>query len=81
MLLVVSACAVPHPNSVCDTAPAQRARRRVATPSLVEAARQRAGARTVHVIAHDAPVTKEYDTTRLSLQLDARGQVVRVFCG
>lgn len=66
---------------MCDAAPAQRARRRVATPSLVEAACQRAGARTVYVIAHDAPVTKEYDTTRLSLQLDARGQVVRVFCG
>jgi hypothetical protein len=51
------------------------------TPQAVEAARLQAGARTVRVIEHDQILSKEFNTTRLSLQLDARGRVVRVFCG
>jgi hypothetical protein len=35
----------------------------------------------VRVITHDQIISKEFDATRLSLQLGARGRVVRVFCG
>jgi hypothetical protein len=72
---------MPHAAGPCNAAPAQGAVGEVGTPALAETARQQAGARTVRVIGHDDMVTKEYDTTRLNLQLDARGRVVRVYCG
>lgn len=73
--------AVPRASGSCDAAPAQGAVGQPGSPQLAETARQQAGARTVRVIGHDDMVTKEYDTTRLNLQLDPRGRVVRVYCG
>ncbi len=73
--------ALPRASGSCDAAPAQDAVGRPASPQLAETARRQAGARTVRVIGHDDMVTKEYDTTRLNLQLDERGRVVRVYCG
>lgn len=51
------------------------------TPQWAEAARQQAGALRVRVIGHGDIITKEYDSGRLNLQLDAGGGVVRVYCG
>jgi len=73
--------AAPHNAGRCNAAPAQGAVGQVASAALAETARQQAGARTVRVIGHNDVVTKEYDTGRLNLQLDARAQVVRVYCG
>ncbi len=52
-----------------------------ASSLIAEGARQRAGAQRVRMIGHDEMVTKEYDTGRLNLQLDAQGRVARVYCG
>jgi hypothetical protein len=48
---------------------------------LAEAARVRAQAQRVRLIAHDEMVTKEYDAGRLNLQMDAARRVVRIYCG
>ncbi len=52
-----------------------------ASALIAEGARQRAGAQRVRMIGHDEMATKEYDTSRLNLQLDAQGRVARVYCG
>lgn len=51
------------------------------SPQLAEAARVRAQAQRVRLIAHDEMVTKEYDAGRLNLQMDAARRVVRIYCG
>jgi hypothetical protein len=81
-LLALSACAPRVPAAgACDASPAQGLVGQPVTPLAAEAARLQAGARSVRVIDHDQILSKEFNTTRLSLQLDARGRVVRVFCG
>ena len=81
-VLALSACAPLMPaEGACDASPAQALVGQSVTPQAAEAARLQAGARTVRVITHDQIISKEFDATRLSLQLDARGRVVRVFCG
>lgn len=77
----VVAEAMPRAAGACNAEPAQGAVGQPASPQRAETARQLAGAQTVRVIGHDDMVTKEYDTSRLNLQLDERGRVVRVYCG
>jgi len=81
-VLALSACAPLVPTAgACDASPVQALVGQSITPQAVEAARLQAGARTVRVIAHDQIISKEFNATRLSLQLDARARVVRAFCG
>lgn len=78
----LSACACLVPTAgACDASLAQGVLGQSVTPQAAEAARLQAGARTVRVIDHDQIISKEFKATRLSLQRDARGQVVRAFCG
>ncbi len=72
---------VSHAPAPCHAGPAQGVVGQIATPQRAEAARQQAGGRTVRVIGHGDIITKEYDSGRLNLQLDADGRVVRVYCG
>jgi hypothetical protein len=65
----------------CDAAPAQVAVGRRGTPELAETARQQAGAATVRMLQHGQVTTREYLASRLTLQLDEAGFVVRVSCG
>jgi hypothetical protein len=81
-VLALSACAPRVPTAgACDASPVQALVGQSVTPLAAEAARLQAGARTVRVIDHDQIISKEFNATRLSLQLDARGRVVRVSCG
>lgn len=81
-VLALSACAHLMPaEGACDASSAQALVGQSITPQAAEAARLQAGARTVRVITHDQIISKEFNATRLSLQLDARGRVVRAFCG
>ena len=54
---------------------------RAATRELLEQARQQAGARILRVIGHDQMVTQEFNTSRLSVLLDAQGRIAQVNCG
>lgn len=81
-VLALSACAPFVPAAgACDASQAQGVVGQSVTPQAAQALRQRAGALTVRVIGHDQIISKEFNATRLSLQLDARGRVVRAFCG
>jgi hypothetical protein len=81
-VFVLAACMPRVPKAgACDASPVQGVLGQSVTPQGAEAARLQAGARTVRVIDHDQIISKEFNATRLSLQLDARGRVVRVFCG
>lgn len=70
-----------HASARCNAAPAQEAVGQTVTPQRAETARQQAGARAVRVIGHGDIITKEYNSGRLNLQLDADGRVARVYCG
>lgn len=65
----------------CQAEPAQAVIGQSATTSVVEQARQRAGARSARVLRPDQVVTLEFDGTRLNLDVDASSRVVRVRCG
>ncbi len=81
-VLVLQACTPVVPLSgVCDAARAQGVLGQRATPQQAQTARAQAGARRLRVIGHDDSVTKEYDSSRLNLQLDEGGRVVQVYCG
>jgi hypothetical protein len=85
-LLVLPACAqfpgasAPETGS-CNAGGAQSALGQRALASVAERARVAAGARSVRFIRHDEMVTKEFDTSRLNLQLDEQGLVSKVYCG
>ena len=81
-VFALAACMPRVPTAgACDASPVQGVLGQSVSPQEAEAARLQAGARTVRVIGHDQIISKEFNATRLSLQLDARGRVVRVFCG
>lgn len=76
-----SAPATTSPAAGCEAARAQAAVGQPGTSQLAEWARVQAGARSVRLIGHDEMVTKEYNSTRLNLQLDEGRRVARVYCG
>ncbi len=65
----------------CQAEPAQAVIGQSATASVVEQARQRAGAQSARVLRPGQVVTLEFDASRLNLDVDASGGVVRVRCG
>jgi hypothetical protein len=73
----------PAPPTVtgCQAEPAQSVVGQVATASVVEQARQRAGAQSARVLRPGQVVTMEFDATRLNLDVDAESRVLRVRCG
>ncbi|TCT04562.1 peptidase inhibitor I78 family protein [Tepidamorphus gemmatus] len=70
----------PATGEGCNPAPAQFAIGRVATPALIESARQAAGARLVRVLRPDMAVTQEYSPDRLNVLVDEGGVVREVTC-
>ncbi len=86
-LLVLPACAqwpgasAPMASGSCNAGAAQSALGQRALASVAERARVAAGAQSVRFIRHDEMVTKEFDTSRLNLQLDEQGTVSKIYCG
>lgn len=70
----------PATGQGCNPEPAQFAVGRVATPALIESAREAAGARMVRVLRPDMAVTQEYSPDRLNLLVDDGGVVREVTC-
>lgn len=69
------------PANGCNAAIVQNLVGQHGSSLIAEGARQKAGARRVRLIGHDEMVTKEYDRSRLNLQLDAQGRIAQVYCG
>ncbi|RZJ05487.1 MAG: hypothetical protein EOO54_24875 [Haliea sp.] len=95
--VLLAACAVPSgsntpgspagapvtatPGGTCNAAPVQSLVGRNPTASVVEDARQRAGARMARVLRPNQAVTMEFNGERLNLTVDAAGKITRVTCG
>lgn len=71
----------PAPEALCNAQPAQAAVGQNSTASVVESARARSGARMVRILRPGQMVTKEFDTQRLNLEVDANGRILAVRCG
>ena len=71
----------PAPEALCNAQPAQAAEGQSSTASVVESARARSGARMVRILRPGQMVTKEFDTQRLNLEVDANGRILAVRCG
>lgn len=71
----------PAPDMLCNAQPAQVAVGQSSTASVVESARARSGARMVRILRPGQMVTKEFDTQRLNLEVDANGRILAVRCG
>lgn len=69
------------PEVPCNAQPAQAAVGQSSTASVVESARARSGARMVRILRPGQMVTKEFDTQRLNLEVDANGRILAVRCG
>jgi hypothetical protein len=74
---------VPQPPTVggCNAAAAQFAVGMPGSVQLAGRAMQAAGAQRFRWLRPGEVVTMEYDASRLNLELDASGKVIRVRCG
>ncbi|WP_343592152.1 I78 family peptidase inhibitor [Paracidovorax wautersii] len=73
--------ATPPVGGVCNAQPAQGFVGQMSTAKVVEAARVSSGANMARVLRPGQMITKEYDTQRLNLQIDATGRITSVNCG
>lgn len=92
LLCLLSACAQQTPatpaappsaavGGECKASGAQFAVGRNAEATLVEQARQRSGAHMARVIRPGQPVTMDFSSQRLNLDVDAGNRITRVHCG
>lgn len=65
----------------CNESAARFAVGQVADAKLAEEARVRAGAQRVRLVRPGQMVTMEYDSGRLTMDIDAAGRVAGVRCG
>lgn len=65
----------------CTSSAVEHLLGQVATPELLEQARQTAGASRARLLAPDSIVTLEYDRQRLNLNVDDQRVITRVTCG
>lgn len=73
----------PSPPSAgqCDAAGARWAEGERARDPIIERARRDAGAERVRVVGPDQAVTMEFDSERLTVEVDRRDRIARVACG
>ena len=68
-------------NQGCTSSAVEHLHGKVATPELLEQARQQAGATTARVLTPGSVVTLEYNGQRLNLNVDDQRMITRVSCG
>lgn len=69
------------PTLGCTSSAVEHLKGQIATPELLEQARQQAGASTARVLTPNSVVTLEYNGQRLNLNVDAQRVITRVSCG
>ena len=67
-----------HP---CDAGPAQRLVGRRATARLLAAARRLSGASSIRLVRPGEPISMDYSTDRLTIEVDERNRLLRLSCG
>ncbi len=86
-LLITSGCAMsdPKPGSgavlECDAAEAQSLAGQQKSEALGKDAMKRTGAKTIRWIAPGQPVTMDYRTDRLNIEVDTQENATRFTCG
>ena len=89
-LALLAGCAAPAPatgptgaprGDICNAQAAQSFVGKSTTAKVVEAARVQSGALMVRILRPGQMVTKEFDTQRQNLEVDANGRIVAVRCG
>lgn len=71
----------PAPSASCDAKAVQSLVGKTITPTLTEEARRDAGASVARVLHPHQPVTMEYNSQRLNIDVDDRQVVKQVNCG
>lgn len=72
----------PMPGPVrCNAGAVQAFVGREARPGIVQRAKRRAGARDVRVTRPGQPVTMDFRSDRLNIEVDHRNNIRRVNCG
>ena len=69
------------PSQGCTSAAVEHLQGQVASPELLEQARQQAGASTARVLTPGSVVTLEYNGQRLNLNVDDQRVITHVSCG
>ncbi|MFV3306688.1 I78 family peptidase inhibitor [Pseudomonas sp. NY15181] len=69
------------PSASCDAKAAQALIGKIIDPTLTEQARRDAGASVARVLRPHQPVTMEYNSQRLNIDVDDRQVVQQVNCG
>lgn len=81
-LIACASYPTPLPGPVrCDAGRVQGFVGRDARPGIVQRARARAGARDVRVIRPGQPVTMDFRSDRLNVEVDHRNRIRSVRCG
>jgi len=70
-----------QPHGKCNSEAVSSLVGKVATPELLEQARDKAGADVARILRPDDVVTLEYNSQRLNLNTDANLTIERVSCG
>ncbi|MCQ4275609.1 I78 family peptidase inhibitor [Stutzerimonas degradans] len=68
-------------GNMCDSQHVQHLLGRIATPQLLEQARELAGAQSARLLRPDQVVTLEYDSRRLNIHTDKNLKIQRLTCG
>lgn len=82
----LTACAVPTAvpsatQGVCQLAPDAPLQGHKISPEVEDRAREVSGATSVRVIRPGQVVTRDFNQSRINLQLDSYDVVVRAYCG
>jgi hypothetical protein len=67
-----------HP---CDARAAQKLVGRVANPRLIARALRLRGAAQARLVRPGQPISMDYATDRITIEVDARDRVIRLSCG
>ncbi|HEY9280732.1 MAG TPA: I78 family peptidase inhibitor [Eoetvoesiella sp.] len=68
-------------EGICNAERAQAVIGRLISSEVLQQASQLSGAKIVRALRPDQAVTKEYDSQRLNLRVDAKNIVTTVYCG
>ncbi|MFZ6044836.1 I78 family peptidase inhibitor [Pseudomonas sp. CR3202] len=76
-----TSAAAPSVSGTCDAAAVASLVGKTATVALVEQAKRQAGAETARVLRPQDPMTMDYNSRRLNIDVDATDVVKQFTCG
>ncbi len=68
-------------TNACSTSAVKKLIGQIITLQMAEEARLQARANQVRILGPEDPLTMDYDSTRLNVEVDRNGKIMRVSCG